>query len=117
MAVASWRVNFDTSWLGCCHENYIDALGYRWKLSADIYFNAEDDFLMIRYEDFIKDKQALVEILFHKLGLKVKQDISGIVDKQYQSRGKQVKDYGGYYNKNKQFIDHQTKSFSEKLGF
>jgi len=113
----AWRINFDTSWLGYCHENYIDALAYRWKRSAEIYFNAEDDFLMIRYEDFIADKQASVELLSQKLGLKVKQDISGIVDRQYQSRGERVKDYGDYYKKNERFIDRQTRHYSERLGY
>lgn len=67
--------------------HYIDILAERWNIAADVYLNNQDKVRLIRYEDFKMDKKAYIETLAKDLGLQVKNDISGLVNKQYQPAG------------------------------
>jgi len=113
----AWRINFDSSWLGHWPESYVDSLAYRWRLSAEIYFSKPDEFILIKYEDFLSDKKGVVEGLARELGFDVVSDISGKVDNQYQRKGARVADYDAYFGENIACISKQCDDFAARLGY
>lgn len=68
-------------------SNYIEKLAYRWNLATDTYMTHRDNIVLIRYEDFLKNKVDSITDLAKKIGLEPIQDISDRVNVQYQSRG------------------------------
>ena len=113
----AWRMNLDSSWLGHWPESYVDALAYRWRLSAETYFNEPEVFTLIRYEDFLEDKKTIVEGLARTLGFEVIVDVAGKVDKQYQPKGRGVTDYEEYFGENIIWVRKQCDDWAEKFGY
>lgn len=113
----AWRINFDSSWLGHWPESYVDSLAYRWRLSAETYFNQPEAFILIRYEDFLADKKGTVEELAQNLGFGVESDVAGKVDQQYQPKGMGVTDYEEYYGLNIACIRRQCGELAGRLGY
>jgi hypothetical protein len=82
-----WRAIVDGRGLGISRGNYISRLAQRWSLGAHVYLNAKLPIHLVRYEDFMADKVGVIEQLADELGLRVVNDISGEVDRQFQPRG------------------------------
>lgn len=82
-----WRHVLDGRWLGLDGENYIDMLAQRWNLATDVYLNHTDRIILIRYEDFVADKEGEIAQLAMRLDLDPVRDITDKVDIQYQPRG------------------------------
>ncbi|UOQ45696.1 sulfotransferase [Halobacillus salinarum] len=86
-APKDWERVIDSRWLGMEGDNYIEWMAHRWNYAIDIYKKHEEQMLLIRYEDFVKDKEAQIASLARKLGLEAINDISSKVDIQYQPAG------------------------------
>jgi Sulfotransferase domain len=82
-----WRLLLNGDWLGLKGENYIEMLAERWNLSSDVYLCNFDNIILIRYEDFIKDKTGEIYKLSQQIGLKPINDITDRVNIQYQPAG------------------------------
>ena len=74
-------------WLGIRANDYIESLAYRWNLIADVHLDEPDRVGLVRYEDFCADKAGVIGRIAELLGLAVRHDISGEVDRQFQPRG------------------------------
>ncbi|MCL1469347.1 sulfotransferase family protein [Argonema antarcticum] len=85
--VRSWPSIFDGTWLGIKGENYIEILAERWNYTANVYLQNRDQILLVKYEDFVKDKIGEIARLAEKLGLQPVKDISDKVDVQFQPAG------------------------------
>ena len=83
----AWRLVLDNRWLGVEAEHYIDQLAARWCLTAQTYLDHAEDFVLIRYEDFLADKVGRIHRLAHELRLPPVNDIADMVDMQFQPRG------------------------------
>ena len=68
-------------------KNYIEKLAKRWNLAADTYLNHQDQFTLIRYEDFVDDKVSTTRSLAKKVGLIASHNIDDYVNLQYQPLG------------------------------
>lgn len=68
-------------------NNYIEKLAYRWNLTIDIYMTHKNNIVLIRYEDFLKNKADTITHLARQIGLNPIHDISAEVNVQYQSCG------------------------------
>lgn len=68
-------------------KNYIEKLAKRWNLAADTYLNHQDEFILIRYEDFVANKVKTIQNLAKKSGLTPSQKIDDYVNLQYQPKG------------------------------
>lgn len=84
---AGWRLVLDGSWCGIEGEHYIDQLAARWNRCAEIYCANREKLVLCRYEDFRSDKLGEVTRLAGAVGLAIEHDVSGEVDRQYQTRG------------------------------
>ncbi|HEU5141262.1 MAG TPA: sulfotransferase [Bacillales bacterium] len=86
-APKDWERVIDSRWLGVQGDSYIEWMSERWNLAVDIYEKHADNMILIRYEDFVKDKVGSIEKLADRLGLPKVNDIGGKVDIQYQPAG------------------------------
>jgi 2-polyprenyl-3-methyl-5-hydroxy-6-metoxy-1,4-benzoquinol methylase len=82
-----WQYILDTAQMGTGGANYIENLARRWNAAAQVYLDNRRHMLLLRYEDFCRDKAGCIADTARALGLEVRHDISGKVDRQYQSRG------------------------------
>jgi hypothetical protein len=82
-----WQAIFEGRGLGISRGNYVARLAQRWNLGVRHYLDARDSIRLVRYEDFVADKVGTIEQLAEDLDMPVTVDISGDVDRQFQSRG------------------------------
>jgi len=83
----AWELILDGRWLGLDGANYIDMLAQRWNAIADVYLDNADRMILLKYEDFSKDKVGELGRLARALGLEKKHDVSHRVDVQFQPAG------------------------------
>ncbi len=83
----AWKLNLQSKMFGYNSSNYIEALAFRWNHAINIYKQNIDKITLVRYEDFIIDKQKYIEDLVLELGFTIESDISNYVDIQYQPKG------------------------------
>jgi hypothetical protein len=84
----TWQSALAGSDLGLSPQHYIDVLAKRWLRAAEIADELKDRLALVRYEDFSRDKRGTVERLAKELSLPVVEDISAIVDRPFQPRGR-----------------------------
>lgn len=92
-----WETVIDGRWLKLTGENYIEMLAFRWNLMAETYIRNQEHMILIRYEDFIKDKARHISTLAKLLGLPNRYDITDKVDIQYQPKGKGNHDWHSFF--------------------
>ncbi|MEQ9370582.1 MAG: sulfotransferase domain-containing protein [Coleofasciculus chthonoplastes F3-SA18-01] len=68
-------------------SHYIDKLAHWYNLAADTYIKHGDNMVLIRYEDFVKDKVGEIGNLARAVEFEPIHDIQNQVDIQYQPRG------------------------------
>lgn len=83
----AWELVLDGTWLGTSGDDYVDGLARRWQLFADIYAQHRDRLIAVRYEDFVLNKVGTIAGLADRLGYDARQDISHMVNVQYQHKG------------------------------
>lgn len=83
----TWRHLFDQNLWGIRGKNYVDVLAARWRKAALVYLKHEASMRLVRFEDFLNDKEGTIASLANDLGVDHVNDISDQVDVQYQPRG------------------------------
>lgn len=84
----AWRIIINNEGLNLGGNTYIEKLAHRWNYMADVYNVNRERFILVKYEDFMKNKKQFISFLSEKLGVKVIYDISSHVDEQFQPQGK-----------------------------
>lgn len=113
----SWNLVFGEQLFG--GDYYIDTLAKRWKEFTDIYLENRDKIVLVRYEDFIKDKVGCIKNLAESIKLPLKNKIENKVDKQYQSSGQNrgVNWIDFYGENNLRTIENICTENMQKLGY
>jgi hypothetical protein len=113
-----WQLVLDGEWMGLGGEQYIDRLAARWARAAQIYLEYEEEFCLVRYEDFLEDKVGEIVGLTERLGLEQKHDIRDKVDVQYQPRGNRSVDWNTFFGEaNLLRIEKRCGPFMKELGY
>lgn len=113
-----WRLALDSSWLGRPKGSYIESMAHRWDIAARTYLDSPECFILIRYEDFVKDKKSSIEGLASDLGLVVQEDIGTNVDVQYQGKGNRSASPGEFFGEtNREVIRKICGESAKKLGY
>lgn len=111
----------DSDWItDQISSNPIESMAHRWCYCAEKYLNNKDDEMLhlVKYEDFVLNKKGYIETLSCKLSLEPVNDISGVVDVQYQPKGCHSLDLKRFFGeKNFQRIDQITKDIRGQLGY
>jgi hypothetical protein len=83
----AWRLVLEGVWFDIDSDNYIETLAYRWEYIAELFFSEKKAMVLIRYEDFVKDKIKAIKQILEYLNLEYIHDISERIDYQFQPRG------------------------------
>jgi hypothetical protein len=83
----AWELILDGRWLGLDGGNYIAMLAQRWNYIVDLYLANPDRMILVKYEDFSKNKIGKLDELASALGLEKRNDVSSRVDVQFQPAG------------------------------
>lgn len=115
----AWRFIFDGSWMGLKGKNYIDMLAARWQKAASIYLNNKNRIELIKYENFVDNKERTIAKLAESLGLPKKKSISQKVHQQFQPRGhrrnmKWIEFFGSH---NLNLIESRCVNAMKELGY
>jgi hypothetical protein len=73
--------------LGVGAISYVELLAAGWRAAADVYLGDAAQMRLVRYEDFVADKVGCVSACAADLGLPAVNDISHLLDVQYQPPG------------------------------
>jgi len=83
----AWELIIDGRWLGLDGKSYIEMLAQRWNYITDLYLANPGRMILVKYEDFSKDKTGTLHGLADTLGLEKKRDVSSRLDVQFQPAG------------------------------
>lgn len=86
----NWKGNLTGELYGINRKSYIEVLALLWVKYVNVYLNKSDMFLLIKYEDFNKNKKQIIEKTAMQLGFESINDISTTMNKQFQPKGKKV---------------------------
>ncbi len=82
-----WQKTIDNRWLGIENSNYIESLALRWSKAVSVYLKNKEDFILIKYEDFLKGKNQTIIDLANQLDLKISTSIEDKLDLPFQPKG------------------------------
>jgi hypothetical protein len=114
----AWELIIDGRWLGLGGDNYIEMLAARWDYIADLYLDNAGRMVLLRYEEFTRDKVAALDGLAAALGLEKKRDVSRRVDVQFQPAGDRSVRWGEFFGTdNLSRIERICSQRMKKLGY
>lgn len=113
-----WRIALQSEVLGLNSHNYIDSMAKRWNVGAEHYLQNKERFILVKYEDFLEDKQAFICRLAGQLGLSCDNDVSHFLDVQFQPKGDSQVDLKTFFDsKNYQIIHKVCQQSMQRLGY
>jgi hypothetical protein len=94
-------------------------IAYNWVYTVNLYLNNKESIYLIRYEDFIEDKIKSINSYCEGLNIEKINDISHLVDKQYQPKGENKgKDVNKLFSEKViENIEYICSSGMQKLGY
>ena len=114
----AWKLNLQSRMFGYNSSNYIEAMAFRWNHVINIYQQNKNKIVLVKYEDFMKDKQPFIEDLALNLDFTIQKDISNYVNVQYQPKGNaeiNLKEFFG--TENYKIIQRLCKENMKELGY
>lgn len=97
--------------------NPVACLSDRWSQMAEMYLANKDRIVLIRYEDFVADKQAVLEAAVTEVGWSVSGDATALFDKQFQSRGDRNVTLGEFFGDNVDQINTRCSELARRFGY
>lgn len=91
------RILFDKTLFRYRSDHYVDMLAERWNIAYNNYYNRSSFFHLVKYEDFIQDKNNFIHNLVIQLGFKPKFNITSIIDLQFQPKGDNSASWQDFY--------------------
>lgn len=97
---------------------YIERLAHRWNRATQTYLDDKGQMVLIRYEDFLADKQNSIYSLANRTGLAVVVDISDALNVQFQPKGNRHVATAEFFGKqNKATIDSICREQALQFGY
>jgi hypothetical protein len=88
-----WALYLDGSWLGLKPGNYIETMARRWNLGYRFLTANRERTLLVRYEDFLRDKEGVIARAAAGVGLPARYPLGAEADRQYQPKGTGNRDW------------------------
>ena len=96
----------------------IERASKRWNMAVNIYLKNRNDFILVRYEDFVKDKLQSIRLLSEGFGWIQHNDISLMLNKQFQPKGNRAISWEDFFGlKNLQKIENYCAKNMEEVGY
>ena len=80
-----WNNIVFNDWLGIHYENHIESMAKRWVLFYELYKSNQDKITLLKYEDFLKNKELFIYNLIDQCDLEKRKDISSFVNHNFQT--------------------------------
>jgi len=112
----TWQSILSGADLGLPPGHYIDILATRWLRAVEMCERLDARNVVIRYEDFAREKQRTIARLAEGLGLHIVSDISEKLDHAFQPRGSGA-DPAEFFGKNLGRITAICSAKAEALGY
>lgn len=98
--------------------SYIENLAHRWCLASDSFLKNREDMIMVRYEDFMTNKEQSITDLCKKHSINCEQEIASKVDIQYQPKGNSKVCWTDFFGQqNLELIERICQSRMQQLGY
>lgn len=95
-----WQKIVDNRWMGVPRDHYVESLAERWNMACKTYSSHRESLLLVRYEDFVKDKRGCIGELAEKLGISQQRDIEDMLDHQFQPSGAPDREWNDFFGRN-----------------
>ena len=82
-----WKLALQSYMLKMDSSNYIEAMANRWNYVVNSYLNNSNKIHLVKYEDFLKNKEKFIYDLSESVGLKSIKNIKNNINIQYQHKG------------------------------
>jgi hypothetical protein len=113
-----WKMIVDGTLYDTKGGNYIESQALRWNKILQIYEKHANKMILIRYEDFVKDKANQIYQLAEKLCIEHPVDISDKVNFQYQSKGNRSISWEDFFGKENLWrIENICGEYMQKYGY
>lgn len=93
----AWEAIIYNRGLGIEGKNHIEHMAKRWQFIAQLYQDNAEDMVLVRYEEFKKDKVGTIDALARELGLEPTKNIDSLLERPFQKPGKPIRDYRSYF--------------------
>lgn len=93
----AWDPVLKSDWLGKVSNNPVEAICHRWNYLVDSYKSNSDSIVLIKYEDFLKEKKNEIYRLAQNCNLEIKGNIDALLEQQMQSKSINSKSLFDYY--------------------
>lgn len=115
----AWRMILDSDWLTDKNSaSFVESLSHRWNYCCEEYLKHKSNIILIKYEDFMKDKAGCIQELVGKVGLTNKNSIAHLVDTQKQSKGDNSASWSEFYGKeNLELVNHVTDKYRKLFDY
>jgi len=115
----SWNLLLNNMWIKGGKTQYIEVLSERWNIICNTYLENKENMILIKYEDFLLNKEEMIKILSSKLKLNNNKEISHLLEKQFQIKGRRKDvDLTDFFGKqNYQKIESICKENMKELGY
>lgn len=112
------KVLFNREVMSYSSHHYVEQLSERWNQALSNYEKYQERILLVKYEDFQKNKILFIENLAKNLGLKPISNISSKIDIQYQPKGNTEISWLEFYGRNNlSKIEKCCRDFMVKMGY
>ena len=89
----------------------------RWNYVVNSYLSNSDHIVLVKYEDFLKNKAEFIQKLIKEINLDYLQDIKYKTEIQYQKKGTSDVDLSKFFGDNYEKIERICKINMNKIGY
>ena len=112
-----WKLALQSNMFGLKSSNYIESMANRWNYVVNSYLNNSNNIVLVKYEEFLKNKADFIQKLIKELNLDYVQDIKYKTDIQYQKKGTSDVDLSKFFGDNYEKIERICKTNMNKIGY
>lgn len=113
----TWRKILSGEDLGLSRSHYIDVLARRWLRAAEIFQSRREHFVLVRYEDFLRNKKPEIAQIARAFNLDIVEDVDPLLDFEYQPRDKNMEAPHLFFGSNYGRIENICKSAAINFGY
>jgi len=100
------------------YSSLVGNLAYRWNLASKMYLEFSSEMTLLRYEDFLEDKEKIIGATANKLGLESTKSIADFIDVQYQPKGNTDADLQQFFGQeNLELIEDICNDYMCEFGY
>lgn len=111
-----WKPLFRSQFLQNPSKHSIERLAQVWNFATQMYLESQKEFVVFRYEDFLKNKAKYIVTIVEKLDLIVKTNPQPFVDEQFQPKGSELNAQDFFSEDNLNRINLICRETAQELG-